>query len=110
MQQLPHIKDGVRKMYHEGLITRYWFPGLARDKRDTHRWLQEGRLQRPTQIIWGLNDPTVTAEGAYDLFDILAASNRHVELAMFSQCGHFPYREHTDRFNAQLESFVRSLA
>ncbi len=109
VQGLPHIKEGVLKMYREGLMTRYWAPGLARDKRETHTWLQEGRLQRPTQIIWGLDDTTVIAEGAYDVFEIVAAHNRHVELTMFNHCGHFAYREHPARFNMQLGSFVAGL-
>lgn len=104
--QLPHIKEGVHKMYHEGLIDRYFAPLLAREKRETHNWLREGRLQRPTQIIWGLDDKTVEPEGAYDLLETIAANNRNVEMVMFNHTGHFVYREHPERFNSQLGSFV----
>jgi pimeloyl-ACP methyl ester carboxylesterase len=63
-------------------------------------------LQRPTQIIFGRNDPTVAIEGAFDLFDMIAEHQRKTELHIFNQAGHFSYREHPERFNALLGDFV----
>jgi pimeloyl-ACP methyl ester carboxylesterase len=105
-QQLPHIRQSVRDITERKLMSRYFAPGLAQDKRETHTWLDQGRLQRPTQILWALKDPTVAPEGAYDLFNTIRKHNRHVELLMFNQSGHMLFWEYAEFFNSQLASFV----
>ncbi len=99
---------GVRKMVDEGAGAQYFLPELARQKRETLGWLREGRLQRPTQIVWALNDPTVIPEGCFDVFDMIAAHNRRTTLNIFNEAGHFSYREHPERFNALLAHFVQT--
>jgi 2-hydroxy-6-oxonona-2,4-dienedioate hydrolase len=103
---LPKYRESVRKMVDEQCGTRFFLPGLARQKRETLNWLREGRLQRPTQIIFGENDPTVIPEGAFEVFDMIAAHQRKTEVHMINQAGHFSYREHPERFNALLAGFV----
>lgn len=105
---LPKYRVGVQKMVDEGAGSRYFLPELARQKRDTLNWLREGRLQRPTQIVWAQNDPTVIPEGCFDVFDLIAAHNRRTTLNIFNEAGHFSYREHPERFNALLAHFVHN--
>jgi 2-hydroxy-6-oxonona-2,4-dienedioate hydrolase len=104
----PKYKVSVQKMVEEGAGARYFVPELAKEKRETLGWLREGRLQRPTQIVWGQNDPTVLAEGCFDIFDMIAAHNRRTTLNIFNHTGHFSYREHPERFNALLAHFVQN--
>jgi len=99
---------GVKKMVEEGAGARYFLPELSRQKRETLNWLREGRLQRPTQVVWALNDPTVVPEGCFDVFDMIAAHNRRTTLTTFNESGHFSYREHPERFNALLAHFVQN--
>jgi pimeloyl-ACP methyl ester carboxylesterase len=99
---------GVKKMVDEGAGASYFIPELAKQKRETLGWIREGRLQRPTQIVWGQNDPTVAPEGCFDVFDMIAAHNRRTTLNIFNQAGHFSYREHPERFNALLAHFVQN--
>jgi pimeloyl-ACP methyl ester carboxylesterase len=106
----PKYRVSVRKMVDEGAGARYFLPELARQKRETLVWLRQGRLQRPTQIVWSLNDPTVDPEGSFDLFGLISAHNRQTSLNIFGQAGHFSYREHPERFNALLAHFVRGVA
>ena len=103
-------RDGVKKMVDEGAGARYFLPELAKQKRETLGWLGEGRLQRPTQIVWGQNDPTVAAEGCFDVFDLIAAHNRRTTVNIFNHAGHFVYREHPERFNTLLAGFVQNAA
>lgn len=103
---LPKYKESVHKMVDEGCGQRFFMPQLAKQKRETLNWLREGRLQRPTQIIFGQNDPTVATEGAFDVFDMIAAHQRRTEMHIINQSGHFCYREHPERFNALLAGFV----
>lgn len=104
--QLPKYRESVVKMVDQQLGARLFAPQLARQKRETLQWLREGRLQRPTQIIFGANDPTVNTEGAFDLFDWIGAHQRRTEMHIINHAGHFSFREHPARFNALLGRFV----
>ena len=103
---LPKYAASIDKMEREGLRTRLFVPGLARDKREALAWLAEGRLQRPTQIVWGADDPTATVEGGFELFQRIAAHERRTVLGVINQSGHFPFREHPERFNALMARFA----
>lgn len=103
---LPKYRESVRKMVEEGLGARAFVPQLARMKRETLTWIAEGRLQRPTQIVWGNDDRTAAVEGGLEVFRMIGAHQRRTGLHVFSHCGHFPYREHPERFNALLARFV----
>lgn len=102
----PSYLAGVRKMVDEQLGIRLFLPDLTRMKRETLTWINEGRLQRPTQIVWGFNDRTVMMERGMELFSMIGAHERRVTLNVFNESGHFPYREHRERFNALLDHFV----
>jgi 2-hydroxy-6-oxonona-2,4-dienedioate hydrolase len=91
------------------LIERYFIPELSRDKRETLRWLEEGRLQRPTQIIWSLTDATVPAQLGYTLFAIVARHETRVTLNVIDKSGHFPYREHPRWFDDTINAFVEEV-
>ncbi|MHC2518939.1 alpha/beta fold hydrolase [Bradyrhizobium diazoefficiens] len=102
----PVYRKGVKRMTEEKLGVRLFLPDLARYKRETLHWLNEGRLQRPTQIVWGFNDRTVVAERGIELFQMISAHERRTTLNIVNESGHFVYREHPERFNALLNSFV----
>jgi pimeloyl-ACP methyl ester carboxylesterase len=102
----PQYRATVNRFTDEQLGSRFFLPQLARQKRETLHWLAEGRLQRPTQIIWGYNDRTAAVAGAYELFRTVGAHLRRTALHVINEAGHFPYREHPERFNALLARFV----
>ncbi|MEO3388515.1 alpha/beta hydrolase [Mesorhizobium sp. CAU 1741] len=104
----PEYRKGVAKMVDEKLGARLFITDLARYKRETLAWINEGRLQRPTQIIWGFNDRTVVAERGVEMFNMISAHERRTTLNIINEAGHFVYREHPDRFNALLDGFVAS--
>lgn len=103
----PSYLVAARRMSEAQLGVRVFLPALARMKRETLRWLEEGRLQRPVQLIWGGNDKTVIVDRGIELFNMIAAHERRVTLTVFNEAGHFPYREHPARFNALLDRFVQ---
>jgi pimeloyl-ACP methyl ester carboxylesterase len=102
----PAYRRGVDKMVGEGLGIRLFLPDLARYKRETLTMINVGRLQRPTQLVWGFNDRTVLVERGMELFAMISAHERRTTFNLFNQSGHFPYREHAARFNALLAGFV----
>ncbi len=103
----PVYREGVRKFVEEQCGRKYFYPQLAEMKRDTLQLLADGALQRPLQIIFAQNDPTVAVEGAFDLFETVSTHQRDVELHIINMAGHFSFREHPERFNGLLDRFVR---
>ena len=105
---LPKYRESIAKVEGERLGAKLFLPGLAREKRETLQWINEGRLQRPVQVFWGFDDRTATLERGVDLFRMFALHDRQAQLHVFNQSGHFPFREHPERFNALLGRFVES--
>ena len=103
---LPKYRESVRKIEDEKLGVRLFLPELAKDKRETLQWLADGRMQRPTQVIWGFNDRTATLDRGIELFRSIANHQRRAQFHVINQAGHFPFREHPARFNTLLERFV----
>jgi pimeloyl-ACP methyl ester carboxylesterase len=107
---LPKYQESVRKLGAEKLNTKLFLPELAREKRETLQWINEGRLQRPVQVIWGFDDRTAVIDRGIELYNMFAKHERRALFHVINQSGHFPFREHPERFNALLGRFVSSLA
>jgi 2-hydroxy-6-oxonona-2,4-dienedioate hydrolase len=103
---LPKYQESIRKMEGEKLGSQLFLPQLAREKRETLQWLAEGRLQRPVQVIWGFNDRTAVIERGIELFGLVAAHERRAQFHVINQSGHFPFREHPERFNSLFAGFI----
>lgn len=80
------------------LMAGLFLPELAKDKLETLTWLAQGRLQRPTQVVWGRDDRTALLSRGLQLFGELSRWERRTRLAVVDKCGHFPYREHPQWF------------
>jgi pimeloyl-ACP methyl ester carboxylesterase len=102
----PKYRESVRKMEDQGLGARLFLPELSRDKRETLQWIEDGRLQRPAQVVWGYDDRTATLDRGIALFRSIARHERRAQLHVINQSGHFPFREHPARFNALLARWV----
>ncbi len=107
--QLPKTLEAVEKMETEGLKGRLFLPELARQKAETLRWIQDCGMKRPTQIVWGFNDPTAPLSLGIKLFELIAARERQAYFNIINEAGHFPFREHPERFNEIVNGFIRSL-
>ncbi|MHA1107846.1 MAG: alpha/beta fold hydrolase [Alphaproteobacteria bacterium] len=104
--KMPPYLEAERKLNVEGLLGRQYIPQLAHDKMEMFGWIRDRGMGRPTQILWGYNDPTATIEQARILFDLIAARERDARMNVINQAGHFSYREHPKAFNALLHGFV----
>ncbi len=110
VMEQPKYRESVRKMADQKLATKIFLPNLAREKRETLQWIRDGRLQRPTQIVWGHDDRTALIERGFELFQMIAATERRASFNVFNQAGHFSYREHAPRFNRLLTDFIAGAA
>ena len=80
---------------------------FQRSKTEVLDWFRSGRYTKPTVIIWGVGDPTTTAEDALDLYRILCGPVSHLRLHYLNRCGHWPFREYPEEFAALLVDFLR---
>ena len=106
----PKYQESVRKMTAEKLGTKLFLPELAREKRETLQWINEGQLQRPVQVVWGFDDRTAVIDRGIELYNMFARHERRALFHVINQSGHFPFREHPKRFNALMRRWVESLA
>src|SRR5262249_50399722 len=103
---LPKYRESIRKVVDEGLGATLFAPTLARDKHETLNWLKDGRLQRPTQIIWSRNDRTASIESGLALFEMIRTHERRTEFHLMNDAGHISFREQPELFNALMIRFV----
>jgi len=98
----------VRKKMDEGLARKVFYPGLARQRAETHRWLRDRGLPCPTLVVWGYNDPAADFELGKQLIEMYMEKQRNTEVALFNRSGHFVFREYPAQFNRALHAFVMS--
>ena len=70
--------------------------------------LRDFGLERPTQIIWGKNDPTASLDQGWALWDLIASQLSNAQFHIINRAGHFCYREHPKAFNELVHGFVES--
>ena len=104
----PSYKIAWDKMETDGLRLRQFTPGLARDKSVMFARLRDEGLKRPTQIIWGHDDPTALLSQGWALYDLIATHRRDAQFRIINQAGHFSYREHPRAFNELIHAFVQT--
>lgn len=105
---LPKYREAVAKM--QELKTRQFLPQLAMEKEETLNWILRGRLETPTLVIWGYNDPTASLKRGQMLFELIAGSAPVAEMHVINRAGHFCYREQPESFNRVLRAFVERCA
>ena len=69
-------------------------------------WIAEGRLQAPTLLYWGKNDPSAIVEVGLKLFDMIAEKNKRTQMLIANDRGHFHYREHPAEFVHTVTGFM----
>lgn len=107
--QSDDYQEALAEITEHGLMAGQFLPLLARDKRETLQWLAEGRLQRPTQIVWGRDDRTALLSRGLALFDMLRRTNPETRFSVVDKCGHFPYIEHADWFIETVGRFIQEV-
>ena len=85
--------------------TGWW---MYQTKDETLEMLREGRLQTPTHVIWGFNDPSATYQMGMDLFKLFSESTDRAELDFLNKSGHSPYREYPQEVTDLMVKFIAS--
>lgn len=105
-------REACHKMASSGNGLRHtqFLPALAKDKINMFAWMRDHGMDRPTQLIWGYNDPTAPISMGRALYDLIAARERRAHFNVFNEAGHFTYREHPIEFNACLHAFIEGVS
>ena len=69
-------------------------------------WIKEGKLQTPTLLYWGKNDPSAIPAVGLALFDMMAEKNLRSRMLIVNNAGHFHYREHPEEFARNVTNFI----
>jgi pimeloyl-ACP methyl ester carboxylesterase len=60
-------------------------------------------------LAWGVDDPMTQPGDAVEVFDLVRVASPFARMHWFSGCGHSPFVEHPDEFNALVVSFDRAV-
>ncbi len=72
-------------------------------------WLHAAGLDKPVLVAWGIDDPMTEPTDAVEIFDLVRAGSPYARMHCFSRCGHSPFVEHPDEFNALVAWFVDAM-
>jgi len=101
----PQTLQAIEKMSE--LFSTTFLPHLAQQKEESHQWIQAGKLQTPTLLIWGYNDPSAIVDDGIELFRMIAPHAPRAQIHIFNQAGHYSYREHPEDFARVVADFIR---
>ena len=79
---------------------------IAKGAEEMRGWMKEGRLQTPTLLYWGRNDPSAILPVGLQLFELIAEKNPRVRMFIVNNAGHFHYRERPEEFSRNVINFI----
>ncbi|TAK06187.1 alpha/beta hydrolase [bacterium] len=79
---------------------------ITKGAEEMRQWIKEGKLQTPTLLYWGKNDPSAIPAVGLALFDLIAEKNPRVRMLIVNNVGHFHYRERPEEFTRNVINFV----
>ena len=104
MQALP--KTAEARAAWERVYERFSADLVAR-QHETHEWIRAGRLQCPTLVVWGYNDPSATmVRCGIPCMDLILPSVQQSEMHILNRAGHCSFREQPEAFNAVVTDFI----
>src|SRR3954453_11979258 len=81
---------------------------IGKGAEEMREWIKEGKLQTPTLLYWGKNDPSAILPLGLALFDMIAENNKRARMLIVNDAGHFHYREHPQEFARNVINFISS--
>jgi 2-hydroxy-6-oxonona-2,4-dienedioate hydrolase len=79
---------------------------IAKGAGEMRQWIKDGKLQTPTLLYWGKNDPSAILPVGLALFDMMAETNKRARIIVVNDAGHFHYREHPQEFARNVINFM----
>jgi 2-hydroxy-6-oxo-6-(2'-carboxyphenyl)-hexa-2,4-dienoate hydrolase len=105
--RLPRTIEARRKMEH--FLEAVFLPSMREKKYETLKLIEAGGLKAPTLIIWGVNDQSSPMKLGIDLLKVIGSVVPRTEFHAFNHAGHYVFREHAEKVNQVITSFVNGL-
>jgi 2-hydroxy-6-oxo-6-(2'-carboxyphenyl)-hexa-2,4-dienoate hydrolase len=105
--RLPKTIEARKKM--EPFLEAVFLPSMREKKCETLKLIEAGRLKAPTLIIWGVNDQSSPMKLGINLLQVIGKVLDRTEFHAFNHAGHYVFREHAQKVNLLITSFVNSL-
>lgn len=103
---LPKSLEALSKW--KGGLAKQFGADLVEKQRETQAWIREGRLQCPTLVMWGFNDPSATMERCgLPCMELILTSVPESQMHILNQAGHYSYREQPEAFAGVVTSFIQ---
>lgn len=81
---------------------------LGPQQQEAVRWIEEGRLDLPTLLIWGFNDPSARMDRAgIPAMQAVLANVEGSEMHIVGQAGHYVFREQPRAFDDAVTSYIQ---
>ncbi|MBW1854247.1 MAG: alpha/beta hydrolase [Deltaproteobacteria bacterium] len=108
--QLPKTIEARKKMEEHELNPAH--PSWIALKEQAMQEIEEGKLNVPSLVIWGHDDPAMPYEAGVALYEHITSSSDipGSQLVVFEECGHSPYVEYPELFNRIIRSFCGSFS
>jgi 2-hydroxy-6-oxo-6-(2'-carboxyphenyl)-hexa-2,4-dienoate hydrolase len=102
--RLPKIIEAKQRAGR--LMVSQFLPDVQKRKYETLDMIRAGRLQAPTLVLWGLNDPSAPVVLGHELFQHVARAVPKSQFHVFNRAGHYVFREHAAEFNRVIANFL----
>jgi pimeloyl-ACP methyl ester carboxylesterase len=80
---------------------------LVERQQETHGWIREGRLQKPTLVMWAYDDPSATMDRCgIPCMNLIMPNVKDAEMVILNHAGHLVYRERPEAFNHAVTDFI----
>jgi pimeloyl-ACP methyl ester carboxylesterase len=81
---------------------------LVERQQETHAWIREGRLRRPTLLVWAFNDPSATMDRCgIPAMKLILPNVPNSSMHIVNRAGHYSFREQAEEFNQVVLDFIR---
>ncbi|MGE5816647.1 MAG: alpha/beta fold hydrolase [Deltaproteobacteria bacterium] len=104
MASLPNGQKTDATM--RGEAARRYEEVIGKGAAEMRGWIKEGKLQTPTLLYWGKNDPSAILAVGLALFEMIAEKNPRARMLIVNNAGHFHYREHPEEFARNVINFA----
>lgn len=107
---LPKTRAAIDKMQKQGLQKSLFLPDLQKGRMQVFASLRDKGMPRPTNIIWGYNDPTAPFEQGVALYELTMQRTPIAQFNVVNEAGHHVFREQPAIFNEIVRGWIAGLA
>ena len=92
---------------HSELEEKIFTKDLIERQKETHQWIREGKLNTPTLVTWGLDDPSAFWDPiGINCLNLILPNVKNSSMHIFNNSGHYVFREQPAEFNEVVISFI----